>query len=73
MKKQKDGGPEFEKRRLPGKKGKADGMSQTPGTDNAAQDDVIGLGLKRMFDDVVKEPIPPEFLELLNRIDRKSE
>jgi len=73
MTKKKDAGTTSDKSRPAGAKGKTDGMSQTPASDGVATEDVIGNGLKRIFDDVVKEPIPPEFLELLNRIDRKSE
>ena len=29
----------------------------------------IGAQLRRMFDDVVKEPIPAEFLDILRRAD----
>jgi hypothetical protein len=29
----------------------------------------IGRELRRMFDDVLKEPVPPEFLDLLQKID----
>lgn len=73
MKKQNDVSPDNEKTRNSGKKGLKDGMDHSPATDTALPDDAIGRGLKRMFDDVVKEPIPPEFLELLNRIDRKCD
>jgi hypothetical protein len=73
MTKKKDAGNANKKSRPAGKKGSTDGMSQTPASDEVATEDVIGTGLKRIFDDVVKEPIPPEFIELLNRIDRKCE
>ena len=33
----------------------------------------IGVELKRIFDDVTKEPIPRELLDLLKRIDKKQE
>ncbi|MDZ4739515.1 MAG: NepR family anti-sigma factor [Alphaproteobacteria bacterium] len=33
----------------------------------------IGAGLKRIFNEIVEEPIPPEFLELLDKIDLKRE
>lgn len=38
-----------------------------------ARQRAIGLELRRMFDDVTKEPVPKEFLELLQQIDRKRE
>lgn len=33
----------------------------------------IGNELRRMFDDVTREPVPEEFLELLKQIDGKNE
>ncbi len=33
----------------------------------------IGHELRRMFDDVTREPVPQEFLELLKQIDGKNE
>lgn len=38
-----------------------------------ARHDVIGTGLKRIFDEIVEEPIPKEFLALLEKIDLKRE
>jgi len=73
MKKKRDAGNANETGRPAGKKEVKDSMSQTPASDGVATEDVIGTGLKRIFDEVVKEPIPPEFLELLDRIDRKNE
>jgi len=32
----------------------------------------IGVKLRQMFDDVVNEPVPDEFLEILRRADSKS-
>ncbi len=32
----------------------------------------IGVKLRQMFDDVVNEPVPDEFLEILRRKDSKS-
>jgi hypothetical protein len=46
---------------------------KNPSVDLKARQDVIGAGLKRIFDEIVEEPVPPEFLELLERIDRKRE
>lgn len=34
--------------------------------------DKIGSSLKRMYDDVVSEPIPDDFLSLLAKADTKS-
>ena len=33
----------------------------------------IGLELRRMFDEIVEEPIPTDFLSLLDEIDRKRD
>lgn len=33
----------------------------------------IGRELRRMFDDVVKEPVPDDFLSLLQQIDEKAD
>ena len=38
-----------------------------------ARQRAIGVELKRIFDDVSKEPVPREFMELLQRIDTKRE
>lgn len=54
-------------------KGKTDVPMKNPGVDLKARQDVIGEGLKRIFDEIVEEPVPPEFLELLDQIDRKHE
>jgi Anti-sigma factor NepR len=48
-------------------------MKKNSNADLQARQDVIGAGLKRIFDEIVEEPIPPEFLELLNQIDLKRE
>jgi hypothetical protein len=34
---------------------------------------VIGAGLKRMFDSVTTEPIPADFLQLIQKIGRMAE
>lgn len=54
-------------------KGKTDSSMKNPSTDHHLRHDVIGAGLKRIFDEIVEEPVPPEFLELLDQIDRKHE
>jgi len=38
-----------------------------------ARQRAIGRELRRMYDDVAQEPIPEDFLELLQTIDRPSE
>jgi len=38
-----------------------------------ARQRAIGLELRRVFDEIVEEPIPPDFLKLLDDIDRKRD
>lgn len=54
---------------------------QTPNSarqDSAALDEArlrqqaIGVRLRQMFDDVVKEPVPDDFLEILRRADNRG-
>lgn len=54
---------------------------QTPNSarqDSAALDEArlrqqaIGVRLRQMFDDVVKEPVPDDFLEILRRADSRG-
>jgi hypothetical protein len=73
MTKQRDGISEHASREPAEKKETSDGMSHKPGSGTSIPEDAISTGLKRIFDDIVKEPIPPEFLDLLNRIDRKDD
>lgn len=53
--------------------------SSDPRKDAAALDEArlrqqaIGVRLRQMFDDVVKEPVPDDFLEILRRADRGPE
>ena len=54
-------------------KGKTDMPPKDPNVELQARHSMIGDGLKRIFDEIVEEPIPPEFLELLDQIDRKRE
>ncbi len=63
-----DGSPPV--RRL---KDKSDVSMKNSSADLKARQDVIGAGLKRIFDEIVEEPVPPEFLELLEKIDHKRE
>lgn len=55
--------PERERRRV----------SHPSGEPKPGRQDIIGPGLKRLFDQVVEEPVPPEFLALLEQIDRSQE
>jgi len=38
-----------------------------------ARQRAIGHELRRMFDDVAREPVPDDFLDLLKQIDKKRE
>lgn len=40
-------------------------------TEARINQEAIGAGLRQMFDEVVNEPIPDEFLELLRRADER--
>ncbi len=44
--------------------------SRSPALDEARlRQQVIGAKLRQMFDEVVQEPVPDEFLEILRRAD----
>jgi hypothetical protein len=59
------------------RKRRTKGNSEMPSKDSNVElqtrHNVIGAGLKRIFDEIVEEPIPSEFLELLDKIDLKRE
>lgn len=45
-----------------------------PGLDEARlRQQAIGVKLRQMFDEVVSEPVPDEFLDILRRADNKGE
>ncbi|MFI4975690.1 MAG: NepR family anti-sigma factor [Caulobacterales bacterium] len=49
-------------------------QKRAPGLDEARlRQQAIGVKLRQMFDDVVNEPVPDEFLEILRRADRRRE
>lgn len=71
------------KRGRPSRKRSADSMieptpSQDPRNSSAALDEArlrqqaIGVRLRQMFDEVVNEPVPDEFLDILKRADSRS-
>jgi hypothetical protein len=46
----------------------------SPSLDEARlRQQAIGVKLRQMFDEVVNEPIPDEFLDILRRADKKAE
>ncbi len=65
------------------------GQAENPGGTGLAEDDrpedrekianirarqrALGRELRRMYDEVVQEPVPEDFLELLRQIDAKDE
>ncbi|MFC0633799.1 anti-sigma T factor NepR [Brevundimonas balnearis] len=55
----------------PGKKPRA--AASSPALDEARlRQQAIGVRLRHMFDQVVNEPVPDEFLEILRRADDKG-
>ena len=49
------------------------GPKPTPALDEARlRQQAIGVKLRQMFDEVVSEPVPDEFLDILRRADAKS-
>lgn len=68
--------------RAPRKPGAGDMIEQRPTEErrksSAALDEArlrqqaIGVRLRQMFDEVVNEPVPDEFLEILRKADKRS-
>lgn len=68
--------------RVPRKPGADDMIEQRPTEErrqaSAALDEArlrqqaIGVRLRQMFDEVVNEPVPDEFLDILRKADRRS-
>lgn len=51
-----------------------DGRADAAALDEARlRQQAIGVRLRQMFDDVVKEPVPDDFLEILRRADRREQ
>jgi hypothetical protein len=55
------------------RRGRRNEVSGERAAELQARQRAIGVELKRIFDGVTKEPVPQEFLELLQQIDRKRE
>jgi hypothetical protein len=77
-------GDEYAKRGRPSREQKAEAMiehrpSEERRKSSAALDEArlrqqaIGVRLRQMFDEVVNEDVPDEFLEILRRADSRSE
>ena len=54
------------------KRGRKKEMADERAIELQVRQRAIGQELRRMFEDVIKEPVPAEFLELLRKIDRES-
>ena len=48
-------------------------IQKNKNTDIRARQRAIGRELRRMYDEIAREPIPEDFLELLRQLDAKSE
>jgi len=53
------------------RRGRRRDVSPEAASELQARQRVIGLELRRMFDDVTKEPVPAELIELLSQIDQR--
>ena len=57
-----------------GQPGSASGPVTEPTLDEARlRQQAIGVKLRHMFDEIVNEPVPQDFLEILRRADDKGE
>ncbi len=50
-----------------------EGPKGAQGGDARLRQQAIGVKLRQMFDDVVSEPVPDEFLDILRRHDAKND
>jgi hypothetical protein len=50
----------------------SDQLSSEPSLDRAIQER-IGDHLRAMYDDLMQQPVPDRFVELLNRLERRNE
>lgn len=50
-----------------------DGPKTSQNGDARLRQQAIGVKLRQMFDDVVSEPVPDEFLDILRRADAKAD
>ena len=52
---------------------RGDANAPDPGLDEARlRQQAIGVKLRQMFDEIVQEPVPDEFLDILRRADDKA-
>ena len=52
---------------------RTDESAADPGLDEARlRQQAIGVKLRQMFDEIVHEPVPNEFLDILRRADEKT-
>jgi hypothetical protein len=52
---------------------RGDSQKGAQGGDARLRQQAIGVKLRQMFDDVVSEPVPDEFLDILRRADAKTD
>ena len=55
-----------------GRKALAPAGSEPPLEDARLRQQAIGVKLRHLFDEVVNEPVPDEFLEILRRADQRA-
>lgn len=55
------------------KRGRRKDLTPEKQSELQARQRAIGHELRRMFDDVAREPVPDELLELVSKIDQKRE
>jgi hypothetical protein len=55
------------------KRGRRKDLTPEKQSELQARQRAIGHELRRMFDDVAREPVPSELLDLVQKIDRKRE
>lgn len=56
-----------------GKRGRRKDLTPEKQSELQARQRAIGHELRRMFDDVTREPVPDELLQLVSKIDKKRE
>ena len=49
------------------------GLDTRAARDDEREPSLIGKELRRWYDNIVKEPVPDELLDLLNQIDKRSD
>ena len=55
-----------------GRKAPAPAAAEAPIEEARLRQQAIGVKLRHLFDEVVNEPVPDEFLEILRRADQRA-